>query len=786
MKFLVRNYSALCRLLFGAIAGLSAVVLASQACAAFGDLVAQYNFGASAFVINPAQTLMYATIPSQNCIAIIDANSLAVESTPFVGSAPINLAFSPDGSRAYVANSTSNFVAVFDTASRTVVDSFYVPEHPRDVVFGTLNRLWVLGQNRMFQIDATTGASTGPSITNSIYGGSLEISPDRNTLYYADYGVSPSTMYKYDVSGSSPVLVLQTPFGTVGSNGQDLALSHDGNSICYAVGSGQNNYDIAKFRTSDFASLGSFNTGPYPRAVTFAPDDSIVYAFADNSGIDVFSANTFLPLGTISGAATKLAVDPTGRYLFAGYADSYGPASTRVYHTGVPPAPTPAPTPTPTPTATPTPTPTPSLGALVADYGFAASSFAMSPTQALMYATIRSQNSIAIINTNTLAVEDTVFVGSGPLNLAFSPDGSTAFIANSTSNFVAVFDTASRTVVNSFYVSEQPRDVVVGTLNRLWVLGQNQIFQIDATTGASTGPSITNSIYGGSLEISTDKNTLYYADYGLSPSTMYKYDVSGSTPVLVSQTPFGTVGSNGEDLALSNDGGSICYAVGSGQNGYQIAKFRTSDFATLGSFNTGPYPQAVTFSPDASTVYASVHTQGGIMVFDAKTFLSLGTIAGPEVATKLALDSTGRFLFAGYDAYYGVAETRVYDTTVAPTPTPTPTPTCTVTPTVTLDVSDHSVAKGSDSVFVFSAPGNCRDTTVSYSMKGKARLGVDYTLSGTPGQVTIPQDQSSVTVTLHALPNNRKKAAPVKMIVQPGSGYFLGQPFKQTVSLLPH
>lgn len=71
-------------------------------------------------------------------------------------------------------------------------------------------------------------------------------------------------------------------------------------------------------------------------------------------------------------------------------------------------------------------------------------------------------------------------------------------------------------------------------------------------------------------------------------------------------------------------------------------------------------------------------------------------------------------------------------------------------------------------------------------MKGKARLGVDYTLSGTPGQVTIPQDQSSVTVTLHALPNNRKKAAPVKMIVQPGSGYFLGQPFKQTVSLLPH
>jgi YVTN family beta-propeller protein len=62
-----------------------------------------------------------------------------------------------------------------------------------------------------------------------------------------------------------------------------------------------------------------------------------------------------------------------------------------------------------------------------------------------MYATIPSQNSIAIINTNTLAVEDTVFVGSGPVNLAFSPDGSHAYVANSTSNFVAVFDTQSRT-----------------------------------------------------------------------------------------------------------------------------------------------------------------------------------------------------------------------------------------------------------------------------------------------------------------------------------------------------
>jgi YVTN family beta-propeller protein len=318
------------------------------------------------------------------------------------------------------------------------------------------------------------------------------------------------------------------------------------------------------------------------------------------------------------------------------------------------------------------------FGDIVAQYNLPASSFVMMPGQPLMYATIPSQNSVAIINTNTLTVEDTPFVGSGPVNLAFSPDGSLAYIANSTSNFVAVFDTQTRAVVNSFLLSEQPQDIVFGSQNRLWVLGETQIFQIDATTGTSTGPSISGFVvYSGSLEISPDRNTLYYADYGLSPGTMYKYDVSGTTPVLTLQTPFGTVGSNGEDLTLSYDGSFICYVTGSGQNNYDIAKFRTSDFASLGSFSTGPYPQAAAFSPDDLVVYASVDTLPGIIAFDANTFLPLGTISGPDVATKLATDSTGRYLFAGYSIYFSdFLGTIVFDTDrTAPTPTPTPTPT---------------------------------------------------------------------------------------------------------------
>jgi len=301
------------------------------------------------------------------------------------------------------------------------------------------------------------------------------------------------------------------------------------------------------------------------------------------------------------------------------------------------------------------------LGDVVEQYSFRASAFVMSPTQPLMYATIPSQNSIAIINTNTLAAS-TVFVGSRPTNLALSPHGTKAYVANSATNFVVVFDTQTRTITNSFLLPEHPQDVVVGSHNRLWVLGESQIFQIDATTGASTGPSIGGFIvYFGSLEISPDRNTLYYGQYGLSPTTMYKFDVSGMTPVLRLET---NTGDNGEDLTLSHNGSFICHTNGAP---YQIAKYRTSDFASVGAFDTGPYPTSLAFSPDDSTVYASVHTGGGIQVFNANTFLPLGTISGPELATKLAVDSTGRYLFAGYTLDFGdFTGTRIYD--VAPLP----------------------------------------------------------------------------------------------------------------------
>lgn len=146
-------------LVIGLLLWLGSLFLANNAAAAFGAVAAEYSFSSSSLVMSPTQPYMYATIPSQNSVAIINTSTLAFE-TVFVGSGPSNLAFSPDGLKAYIANGSSNFVVVFDTQTRTVTNSFLMPEQPRDVVFANQSRLFVLGSSHIFQIDATTGTST--------------------------------------------------------------------------------------------------------------------------------------------------------------------------------------------------------------------------------------------------------------------------------------------------------------------------------------------------------------------------------------------------------------------------------------------------------------------------------------------------------------------------------------------------------------------------------------------------------------------------------------------------
>ena len=204
--------------------------------------------------------------------------------------------------------------------------------------YGTNGRLWVLSGGGIQQIDPTTGASTGPNATNAdgqfpllIYGGDIRVSSDRKTLYYGGYGTSPSYLYKYDVSGTTPSQVWAM---SPGSNGEDVELSHNGNTIVHVDGGGNGSgYGIIPYRTSDQLAAGTMNVGAYPRSFAYSPDDKVGYAGAvfQTPNIQIYDLTTFLKTGTITAAAgpSGLFVDDSGRYLFASE-----PNATQVFATG--------------------------------------------------------------------------------------------------------------------------------------------------------------------------------------------------------------------------------------------------------------------------------------------------------------------------------------------------------------------------------------------------------------------------------------------------------------------
>jgi hypothetical protein len=81
------------------------------------------------------------------------------------------------------------------------------------------------------------------------------------------------------------------------------------------------------------------------------------------------------------------------------------------------------------------------------------------------------------------------------------------------------------------------------------------------------------------------------------------------------------------------------------------------------------------------------------------------------------------------------------------------------------------------------SPATSNPTTVSYLMGGSAVMGVNYTLSGSYGQVTIPPGSTTGQVVLTVLtpPTRNKKA---KMILGAGPGYRLTRPKSASVTIV--
>jgi DNA-binding beta-propeller fold protein YncE len=295
-------------------------------------------------------------------------------------------------------------------------------------------------------------------------------------------------------------------------------------------------------------------------------------------------------------------------------------------------------------------------GSQLQSFGFGTTDIVRDNTRDRVYCTVPAQNSVAVIDSDSLQVLATIFTGSQPNALAESADGTQLYVGHlgTTAQGVVVIDLNSLSVVRSIATTNPVHDLAVGN---------GVVYTVEAAICAyriSDGSAISGSlstysggvdVYGGVLAISPDGKTLYYFQTGLSPSSWYRINVA-SWPGTTVQS--GQFGSNGQGLALSADGQYITFVSGAP---YEVNKLQASNpTVSLGQFNTGAYPRGATYSPDGNTLFTN-HTSGLIDVWNANTYVETTTLAtNSQQFTELQCDRLGKVLFAGNStalyAYY--------------------------------------------------------------------------------------------------------------------------------------
>jgi YVTN family beta-propeller protein len=240
-------------------------------------------------------------LPSENVVAVIDLETGVYDSQMTVGTSPTGVAFSPDGTLAYVTNTGSGTVSVIDAVNnRATSTTITAGESPAVVEFSPNGQVAYVGDYTSGQIsiiktsdNSVTSISVGLETVKDI-----AFTPDSSKAYIAN---------GYDMA------VINTATGTqVDTFGfQDLitgvAVSPDGSTVFFTQ-------SYSKKMTLMNAATGvigeSLDTGVDPHAVAVSPNGALT--LVTNGGdnfVSVFLHNPALapPITTTSGSATSIA-----------------------------------------------------------------------------------------------------------------------------------------------------------------------------------------------------------------------------------------------------------------------------------------------------------------------------------------------------------------------------------------------------------------------------------------------------------------------------------------------
>ena len=276
-----------------------------------------------------------------------------------------------------------------------------------------------------------------------------------------------------------------------------------------------------------------------------------------------------------------------------------------------------------------------------------------------------SSNNVSVINTATNSVVGSpIAVGSFPLGISVSPDGTRAYVSNVGSNDVSVINTATNTVVGSpIAVGAWPGGISVspdGT--RVFVANNDNqnVSVINTVTNMVVGSPIAVGIKPAGISVSPDGTRVYVANNGSNSVSV----INASTNTVVG-SPI-SVGTGPIGISVSPDGTRV-YVSNLGSN--NVSVINTATNSVVGSpIVVGVFPSGISISPDGTKVYVANRNDNSVSVINTATNTVIGSLIGVGIAPY----AFGNFIIGGGAVCTGAAKT--FTITVNPTPNVVATP----------------------------------------------------------------------------------------------------------------